>query len=72
MRTYEMTIVEMQKEIHALQLRVKELVEDKIELEKQNKAVKDINKLITDELAMHLDKLELAQIKQNNFEKDCI
>jgi|11_taG_2_1085331.scaffolds.fasta_scaffold02682_2 stress-induced morphogen len=68
MRTYEMTIVEMQKEIHALQLRVKALVEDKMELEKQNKAVKEINKLITDELATHLDK----QIKQSNFEKDCI
>ena len=56
-----MTIVEMQKEIHALQLRVKELVEERDETKK-------VNKMLSEELALHLDK----QIKQNNFEKDCI
>jgi hypothetical protein len=61
MRQYEMTIVEMQKEIHALQLRVKELVEERDETKK-------VNKMLSEELALHLDK----QIKQNNFEKDCI
>ena len=61
MRQYEMTIVEMQKEIHALQLRVKELVEERDQTKK-------VNKMLSEELALHLDK----QIKQNNFEKDCI
>ena len=37
MRQYEMTIVEMQKEIHALQLRVKELVEERDQTIKINK-----------------------------------
>jgi len=61
MRTYERTIVEMQKEIHALQLRVKDLVEERDQTKK-------VNKMLSEELALHLDK----QIKQNNFEKDCI
>lgn len=61
MRQYEMTIVEMQKEIHALQIRVKELVEERDKTQK-------VNKMLSEELALHLDK----QIKQNNFEKDCI
>ncbi len=61
MRQYEMTIVEMQKEIHALQLRVKDLVEERDQTKK-------VNKMLSEELALHLDK----QIKQNNFEKDCI
>ena len=61
MKQYEMTIVEMQKEIHALQLRVKELVEER------DQTIK-VNKMFAEELALHLDK----QIKQNNFEKDCI
>jgi len=61
MRQYEMTIVEMQKEIHALQLRVKDLVEERDQTKK-------LNKMLSEELALHLDK----QIKQNNFEKDCI
>ena len=58
MRTYERTIVEMQKEIHALQLRVKDLVEERDQTKK-------VNKMLADELATHLDK----QISQNNFEK---
>lgn len=61
MRTYERTIVEMQKEIHALQLRVKDLVEERDQTKK-------VNKMLSEELATHLDK----QISQNNFEKDCI
>ena len=61
MKQYEMTIVEMQKEIHALQLRVKDLVEERDQTKK-------VNKMLSEELALHLDK----QIKQNNFEKDCI
>lgn len=61
MRQYEITIAEMQKEIHALQLRVKELVEERDQTKK-------VNKMLSEELALHLDK----QIKQNNFEKDCI
>jgi stress-induced morphogen len=60
-RQYEITIAEMQKEIHALQLRVKELVEERDQTKK-------VNKMLSEELALHLDK----QIKQNNFEKDCI
>ena len=61
MRTYERTIVEMQKEIHALQLRVKDLVEERDQTKK-------VNKMLSEELALHLDK----QISQNNFEKNCI